>query len=105
MALEYYRIKSKVEECDCDYCASPLYVGDRVALLDENDVVCGARCAAKLKQFRAKRRAPQVASEDARQRPLFGDIVEPVAKPRQLDIFEPELFDRASAALKAGKRE
>ena len=45
--LERYRITHHSEECACAHCGSPLYVGDRVLLVDDVPA-CSARCAQEL---------------------------------------------------------
>ena len=40
-----YTIHDSTEETDCDYCGSPMYVGDPAVMTSEEKVFCSHKCA------------------------------------------------------------
>ncbi len=52
MRLEHERIKHHTEECQCEQCGSPRYVGDVVYFTEDGLVYCSRACAT-LHQFDA----------------------------------------------------
>lgn len=46
--LEMYVINDITEECWCNYCGAPLYVGDTVYTEEDEEVFCSPECHRKM---------------------------------------------------------